>query len=345
MSKKNIYTKKITDELWSDETNSLFYYKFVEYGELNDGKLDFSEKKWNDAMKISVAKATLKKEKKKNKQIIKKEKLTFDDFINKHVDFQDISYLIEQRYYKKYIQSTLGELPLEWITVEDIKAIFNQQQNNFKLSVYEITSQFLIKVFDFAVKKGFVKENLCKQIDFRYARETQYLKLIHEKIAEIYDVISILFHNNPLMLSFFLFLVNGRKKEKMLNLKWEFIDFEYDSYRLESNTHKINFLHPAIKEELLKVRKQKGYVYQNDIDINQDIKIPTIIEESYKINNYIPEFSIEFLESLVEEFQERQTFNAEKNFDTEFEKPKQKQIVQKKIIKPKLNIGKFSKKT
>jgi len=345
MSKKNIYVKKITDELWCDETISWFYYKFKEYGKTKDGELNFSEKNWNKDMKISVAKATLRKEKNKNKQISKREKLTFDGFMNKYVDFQDISDFIEQRYYKKYIQSSLGELPLEWITVDDIKAIFNKQQNNFKLSVYEITSHFLVKVFDFAVKKGFLVENPCRYINFRYAKEKQYIKLIHEKITEIYDVVSILFYNNPLVMSFFLFLINGKKRKKILDLKWELIDFEYSSYRLESNRHKINFLHPAIKEELLKVKKQEGNVYQNDIDVNPNVKIPSIAEESYKINNYIPEFSIDFLESLVEEFQERQTFESSINYDAEFEKPKPKQIAQKKIIKTKLNIGKFSKKT
>lgn len=345
MGKKEIYTKKISDELWCDDTGSLFYYKFKEFGELKEGELDYSKKKWNNDMKLSVAKTTLSKEKKKNKQIVKKEKLTFDDFMEKHVNFQDIADFVEQRYYKKYIQYDLGELPLEWITAEDIKNIFNKQQNNFKLSVYEITSNFLIKVFDFAVKKGLIVENPCKYINFRYAKEKQYVKLIHEKITEIYDVVSIIFHDNPLIVSFFLFLINGKKSKKILSLKWELIDFEYNLYRLEHNTQKTNYLHPAIKEELLKIKKKQGYVYQNDIDIDPNIKIPTIMEESYKINNYIPEFSIKYLQSLVEEFQERQTFESDINLDTDLRNKPAKQIVQKKTIKPKLNIGKFSKKT
>lgn len=339
------YTQQLTDELWCDETVSLFYYKFKDADKFIEGILDYSQKKWNKDMRISVAKASLLKEKNKNKQLVKKEKVTFDDFIVNHVGFHDIADLIEQRYYKKYIKNYLGDLPIDFITVEDIKNIFNQQQNNFRLSVYKITANFLIRVFDFAVKKSFIVNNPCKYIDFKYAKEKQYRQLIQNKITEIYDVVNIIFHNKPLVLSFFLFLINGKKKKKILNLKWELIDFENNNYRLVKNKNKKYYLHPAIKEELLKVKKQYGYLYQNDIDSNKDIKIPTISEESYKISDYIPEFSIKLLELLVEEFKERQIFGEEINLDAELRNFKLKQIPQKKIIKPKLNIGKFSKKT
>ena len=345
MDNKSYFTKQLTEELWCDENTSVFYYKFKDEDEYIEGTLDFSQKKWTSDMKISVAKATLQKEKNKNKQLIQKEQLTFDNFITKYVEFHDVADFIEKRYYEKYIKNYLGMIPIEVITEEDIKHIFSKQQNHFKLSVYKITSDFIIRVFDYAVQKNLIPLSPCKKLNFKYAQEKQYVKLIQEKITEIYDVVNILFHNKPLVISFFLFLIHAKKKKKILNLKWELIDFDNSNYRIETNISKLYYLHPAIKEELLKVRKSYGYVYQNDIDSNKDIKIPTISEESYKINNYIPEFSIKLLESLVEEFKEREVFGEEINLDTELRNSKQKQIPEKKIIKPKLNIGKFSKKT
>jgi len=337
------YHKQITEELWSDESGSQFYYKFLNGKSYISGNLDFSKKNWNNDMKISVAKATVEKEKKKNKQITTRIQLTFDDFMKKYINFKDISDYIEQTYYKKYMQNYLGDLLLESITTEDIKDVLIKKQNSFKLNVYEITSRFLIKSFDFAVEKGLLVENPCNDIDFRYIKEEQYMKLIHERIVEIHDIVSILFYNNPLVLSFFFFLINGKKEKDIVTLRWELIDFEYSNYRLKSNRNKINYLHPAIKEELLKVKKQRGYVYPNDIDSDLDIEKPTVKEEIYKINNYIPEFSINFLEFLIEEFQERQTFNSEVSLNSVLGNSNIKQIPQKQIKKPKLKIRKFKK--
>ncbi len=337
-STKIIYNKRITAELWCDSSINHFYYKFSDGVKDIDGKLDYSLKKWDDAMKVSVAKGVVSREKSKYQKIALREEITLDRFI--HNEFKDntIANLIELKYYNNYLQKYLGFKNLKLITPNEIEHTFKEQQKyGFKLSTYKITLNFIMKVFEKAVERKIIQKNPCHFIDFEYIRESEYVKFIQDKISEIYNVVSIVFHKDPLVLSFYLFLLKGKKKEKIMELRWELIDFEHNTFRLNRLKSKTYYLHPAIKDELLKVYKRSGLVYENDIEINNPTL--TIEEESYKINNYIPDFSIESLEILVDELQEREPFirPTHQNRMDEF-----KQLPQVSIIKPKLKIGKFA---
>lgn len=337
-SRKIVYNKRITKELWCDGSVNHFYYKFNNGLKDIDGKLDYSDKKWDNAMKISVAKGIVTREKNKYQKISVRKELTLDRFIQNEFKDETIAGLVELRYYKNYLQNYLGFKNLKLITPTDIENTFKEQQKfGFKLSTYKITSSFIIKVFEKAIEKKILLKNPCHFIDFEFIKESEYIKFIQDKISEIYNVVNIIFEKDPLVLSFYLFLLKGKKKEQIIELRWELIDFENNTFRLNRFKSKTHYLYPAIKDELLKVYKRAGLVYENDIDINNPTL--TIEEESYKINNYIPDFSIESLEILVDELQERQPF-LRQNYTNQMDEFKQ--LPQISIIKPKLKIGKFA---
>lgn len=346
MVDKNIkYTKQITNELWSDESASKFYYRFKS-GNLDiDGNLDYSDKlKWDKNMKISVAKATLGKEKAKRKQMIVRGELKLSIFVKKNFACDEISDFIVLRYYEKHIKPYLGEMQIDKIQSKDIEHMIKSQiDKEFNLSTFKIVTEFLIKIFELAVDKKIISYNPTREIEFHYIEEKEYIKVLQDKLSEIYNVVTIVFSKDPLITSFFLFLFNGKSAKQLNNLKWELIDFETNSYRFKKEKMKRNYLHPAIKDELLKVRKEYGPVYQSDIELDGEIQ-SSISEKSYKINQYIPDFSIKSLENLVEELRERKSFEEEVREYRE-QKMKQKALPQKKIIKPKMSIGKVKKKT
>ncbi|MEA2051178.1 MAG: phage integrase SAM-like domain-containing protein [Campylobacterota bacterium] len=340
----------ITDDLWISDSGDKFYYSFMISSKKFSGKLDYSTKNWNSSMKLAVAKTTVSKLKAKHKQlIIKNPILTFDSFIQKSYSLTQKSNFVQIDYYEKYIKRFIGLMEVSEINHFEIKKIFDfQYYKNLKLSTLKITYSFLHEIFSLAVKRNIIKVNPCNSFNINVIQENIYLKTIKEKLNEIYNVSSIVFQNQPSYLAFILFILHGRRKKDIMNLRWELIDFDNNSFVLKVSKKKNHYLHPTIKEELLKVRKKFGFIYHENIEL-VEINSVDIRQEFAKINNYIPEFSISNMEYLVEQLQERQVFgedisiySSEKDSSPHSE---QKLIAKSKIIKPKLNIGKFSKKT
>ena len=75
--------------------------------------------------------------------------------------------------------------------------------------------------------------------------------------------------------------LQGRKKNEILNLRWEHISFEYDYYLLEDTKNdeeqKI-FLPPNVKECFKQFKEDKGWVFQSPLDKSKrlgDVKYQT----------------------------------------------------------------------
>jgi len=345
------FIQKVEDDLWVNDTKDKFYYKFKVNDKVYEGEFDYSKKPWNNSIKLSVARAALSKLKVQHKQVTILNHFTLDRYVKEIFKLTSIASLVQMRYYENGVKQKLGDKDISIITPENIKELFDnmREQRDFKLSTFRITFDFLNLIFDAAYKKNIIKLNPCEALNIEFIRENEYIKSVKDKIHEIYNVISVVFKDDPLSQSFFLFLLNGKKMKKILTLRWEYIDFENNSYRLNPKKYKSHYLHPAIKEELLKVRKKSGLIYENDFDI--ETPILSVEEQSFKVNEYIPDFNIEILEFLVEELHERQTYGESySTYDSSKrqkpqQKPTQKLITKPTKVRPNLNIGKFSKKT
>ncbi|MCK5293263.1 MAG: hypothetical protein KAJ49_01330 [Arcobacteraceae bacterium] len=347
----NIEYSSIANDLWVDDLGNKFYYSF-ELGDISiDGVLDYSDKKWNVAMKLAVAKTTVSKLKNEQKQLIISNAIfTFDILVNKAYKLTQKANFVEIDYYEKYIKSFIGKKDIKEINSFDIKEIFDYQYDNgFKLSSLSITFDFLNSMLGLAILSDLIMENPCNSFNIQVIKENTYIKTIKDKLNEIYNVAAIVFKDEPLYLAFILFILHGRRKKDMFILRWELIDFEHNRLKIKSNRRKHYYLHPSIKEELLKVKKSYGFIYKSEIEVI-DEPVESIKEQFYRLNQYIPDFSLTNMEYLVEQLQERQVFGDEyssyKPTTKSKSKPykKQKQIVRTQTIKPSLNIGKFRKK-
>ena len=346
----NIEFSNIANDLWIDDLGDKFYYSFILGDNKIDGILDYTDKNWNSAMKLAVAKVAVTKLKNEQKQLVINNSIfTFDKLVSQSYKLNHKSNFVEIDYYEKYIKTFIGDKDLKEINSFDIKKIFDYQyQNGFTLSTLKITFDFLNSILNLALRSDLISENPCNSINIQMIQENTYIKTIKDKLNETYNVSCIIFKDEPLYLAFILFLLHGKRKKDLLLLRWELIDFDNNNFTVKPTKKKYHYLHPTIKEELLRVKKSYGFIYQDDIEINEKVTID-IKEQFNKINKYIPDFSINNMEYLVEQLQERQVFGEEysvyKPSKSEVPKTKQKLIAKSKIIKPKLNIGKFSKKT
>ena len=343
----------IADDIWVDDTGSRYYYSFKMNDDSKiDGILDYSDKNWNSAMKLAVAKAAVAKLKNEHKQLVVKDQVfTFDKLVQKAYKLNQKANFVEFSYYEKYIKEFIGDMDILEINSFDIKKIFDSQySHNLKLSTLRITYDFLDTIFKIALTSKVINDNPCISINIQVILEKIYIKTIKDKLNELYNVASIIFKDQPLYLAFVLFILHGKRKKDLLLLKWELIDLEHNSFYIKPTKKRRYYLHPTIKEELVKIRKNYGFLYKNDIELNYQIDLD-IKDHLNKINQYIPDFNLSNIEYLVEQLQERQVFGEDvSSYNTSTQesnkpKPEQKRIVRSKTIKPKLNIGKFSKKT
>jgi integrase len=297
-------------------------------------------------MTIAVAKAAVAKLKKNNAQqlTVKKQlSITLDSFVMRLFNTTVIADAIELKYYNRFIKPFIGSMNIVEIRSVHIEKIFQFLSQQAPLSSFKIVYDLLFELFTHAISKRRIRVNPLLSINLSYNYENEYTRFLKEKIAEIYDVIQIVFKDEPLTKSFFLFLFNGKKRDDILNLRWELINFNANTYRIRSNRPNSHFLQPAIKKELFKIRKQHGLIYHNDIDIENPIL--SIEEQSFKINRYIPDFNIDSFEYIIEELHERQAFDTnilvnnsvQENIQTR--NINQLQRSRPKTIKAKKNIG------
>lgn len=341
-----IFINQISDDIWANKTFDKFYYKFEQSQTIQEGLLDYSNKKFNKSLAIAVAKAAVFKLRNKSSQLATKELFSFNSFVAKSYDDKVLENLIKLKYYQSHAKPIIGNLSVHEIKLFHFREIFSKLvQKDKRYSSFKILYDFLYETFNMLLIQKQIKFNPLAAGDLGYDLDKQYLTFLKDKISEAYNVVNLVFKENPLVLSFFLFILNGKKKEEILKLQWELIDFEFDAYRIDRRKPKRHFLHPAVKEQLLKVRKTNGLVYQNEIDMDQPMV--TIDEQSFKINQYIPDFSLEVFEDMLEDYHERQSFVQQSQ---NFSQPQNNiQISNKaakpKIIKAKRNFGKSDKKS
>ncbi|MEA3384550.1 MAG: phage integrase SAM-like domain-containing protein [Campylobacterota bacterium] len=350
MNIDNIEYSNISENLWIDDSGDNFYYSFTVGEDKVEGKLDYSLKKWNSAMKVAVAKTAVSKLKSEHKQIVvKKEIITFDLLVTKSYRLDHKASFVQIEYYEKYIKEFIGSKNILKINSFDLKKVFDYQYSNgFKLSTLLITFDFLKVVFNTAMNQKIITDNPCRYINIQTILDNTYTKTIKDKLNEIYNTATIIFKDEPLYLAFILFLLHGKRKKDIYLLMWELIDFKNDSFLVKPGKKKYHYLHPTIKEELLKVKRESGFLYKSEIEVNSN-NVEDIKNHFKKINKYIPDFSINHMEYLVEQLQERQVFGDDYSSYKASSQPKPKReqrlIGKSRTIKPKLNIGKFSKKT
>lgn len=330
------FSKKITEELFVNDDFTKFYYTFKNENRTVDGYLDYSDKKWNQEMKIAVAKAALSKIKTQSKQLVLNgDAIVFDLIVRKLYSSTDAAQEIELKYYDNYVKRFIGNKNIILVTPEDIEDILEYvKRTSEKFSSFVIVSNFISKVFVYALNKGYIVRNPMKYVNIDSERIDSLSKYLKDKISEVYNVVNIEFKDEPIVLAFYLLIFNGKAIKHILKLKWEMINFNENYYKVKRTKLKSHYLHPAVKEELLKAREQEGFIFKESDETFDKFK-----EISFRINKYIPDFSLSKLEYFVGELKERESFNS-----NSFKNESTKLLPSSKKIKPKLNIGKFSKK-
>lgn len=179
----------------------------------------------------------------------------------------------KKRYiYEHYIKSYLGKKNIEAIRPTDINRLLaDMKKRELSPRTQKSVLEILKPLYNFANENKFTKENPVKNINVKIPNQKKIVTSATELFTGVHGAINSLFADNPYYRALFMFGFSGRRKNEVLTLKWESIDFENNYYWLEGSNVKNASnqkypLYPFIKEALLQIPDTKrGLVFKSPI--------------------------------------------------------------------------------
>ena len=184
-------------------------------------------------------------------------------------------------YYDKYIRATLGSK-----RIRDVKpAMFtqlNKTLSHLATRTQKMAYELLVPIFKLAIEDEIIDRSPVKQSHIPKRKQLEEKKIItgaEDKYRAVYKAINKVYKNNPHNRAMFLLGFHGRRRNEVLNLRWEDIDFINDTYIIRADSSKVNidmtFTLPVdVKDALFAFSNLKGRVFTltTIVHLYQDIR-------------------------------------------------------------------------
>jgi len=179
----------------------------------------------------------------------------------------------KKRYiYEHYIKSHLGSKAIEAIRPTDIKRLLNDMlKRELSPRTQKSVLEILKPLYKFASDNKYTQHNPVVNINVKIPNQKKIVTGATELFIKINKAINELYKDDPYYRALFLFGFSGRRKNEVLTLKWESIDFENNYYWLRGEnvknaTNQKYPLYPFIKDALLQISDtRRGLVFKSPI--------------------------------------------------------------------------------
>ncbi len=171
-------------------------------------------------------------------------------------------------YYNSYIRDILGSR-----CIKDVKpAMFtklNRTTSHLATRTQKMAYELLVPIFKLAIEDEIIDRSPIKSDHIPKRKQLEEKKIItnaEAKYHAVYRAINKVYGDNPQHRAIFLLGFYGRRKNEVLSLRWEDIDFANDAYTIRVSTSKVNVdmtfeLPDDVKETLLEFVEAKGNVF------------------------------------------------------------------------------------
>lgn len=190
--------------------------------------------------------------------------------------------------YNLYIKKDIGSKKIDDIRKSDIKKILSSMsKNGYAPNTQKKVLAVLNPLFKSLIDDRVLKENPASNITVKTNSTKKQVVNATELYKKIYNAIREVYADNPFYQAFFLFIMNGRRKSEVINMKWENIDFKNNYYIIEDtkNNDIQKFQLPQdLKQQLNLIKDdRKGYVFKSPVtnDKLNDVKRQVIQMRKY----------------------------------------------------------------
>lgn len=318
----NILLKEDIKGLYEHNELAKFFYRYTKNGKRYKRVFDYSEQKGWDKKQIHKDLSNQIKNVNENPdfgrtpQAKKESAFKTSDTLNNAIDKYFKNHIIgskkngnhlfdttwnetKHRHYIKYIANELGKVKIVEIKPSMIRdVIANQKSLGLKPRTIKTTTELLSPIFDIYVDDEIIDKNPTKATSITNDKNIKREKTKKEaknpmETAMVFAyAIKQLYVDNPYYLSLYLFAMLQRRKNEILQLRWENIDFKNNIYTcidVKNGETQDFYLPHYVKNELLKFKEVNGWVYASPTNTGKGIlniekqttKIKKMVEEIY----------------------------------------------------------------
>ena len=277
------FTKDVSAGIKSNSSYTKFYINTKVNKKLKQKVLDYSSKSWDKRTRISKAKAELEKIKDDMNNFIDSD-AKVNEIVKMYFNtLPDTAYKSNRSsYYDRKVKPILGSKKASAVLPMHIQDLVNnlaKEGDNPRTAKQAV--EVLSPAFKIARANRIVISNPCEDVRIAPAKRRKIVVDATMRLKEIYDAIQSTYSHEPVYRSLFLMALHGRRKNEILNLKWEHISFEHDYYLLldtKNNEEQKIFLPPNVKACLEEFRDKQGWVFESPINPGKrlsDVKYQT----------------------------------------------------------------------
>ena len=299
------FPNKVETGLKANRDYTRFYFRFKHDGKQHRALFDYTEKSWDKRTRITKAKsdAIEYREKKINPITEIDENIKLDKFAAEHFrHLPDTTWKQTKiNHYNNYITKSLGKKKVQSIKQMHIKQCIKEQEDlGLKQRTIKTTLEILNPVFKEAIANRLIDFNPCTGITIKLPKTKKIVTNASQQLLEIFNAIHEVFKDDPFYKSFYLFALQGRRKSEIMNLRWENLNFDKDTYLIEdtkNGEHQIFVMPNNIKEILEEFKNDKGYVYESSV--NPGSPILNVEKQTKKLKAVIPNFTLHYMRNVV----------------------------------------------
>ncbi len=202
----------------------------------------------------------------------------FEEYVeSRRLALSDSWYYNINRNYEKHLKKVVGTMFPEQVKSQDVQRIINDmlQGNNEKQRKYKPSTVKQIKdcmsgLYDYLKKSGIDVHNIGRELMIPSFDNKIYFTISDDKAQKLFD--EILNYKDLKWRSYFVWLLHGRRKMEVAQMRWEWLDFDSMTYRIPAEISKTTKDVIAPVTELLKDTLEKygvknnGYIFEGKGD-------------------------------------------------------------------------------
>lgn len=202
----------------------------------------------------------------------------FEEFIESRKQSRSNSwYSNATKLYDTHLKDGIGSMMAVEIEPMHIQKIINdmlsgnnKRDYKYKPSTVKQIKDYMSGFFMFIKKKGIEVPNMGDELIVPKFDNKRYFSISDEDVQKLFNVI--FSYENEKWRSYFIWMLHGRRKMEVAQMRWEYIDFTHKSYRVPDENNKASReivapLTVLLEDALVKYGvKSSGFIFDGDSD-------------------------------------------------------------------------------